>query len=45
MIVFDNRVLANTMPQNTSLGSNMSVNKYYEMLEKTAQEEIQGQNG
>lgn len=45
MIVFDNRVLANTMPQNTSLGSNMSVNKYYEMLEKSAQEEIQGQNG
>ena len=44
MIVFDNRVLANTMPQNTSLGSNMSVNKYYEMLEKSAQEEIQGQN-
>ena len=38
MIVFDNRVLANTMPQNTSLGSNMSVNKYYEMLEKSAQE-------
>ena len=39
MIVFDNRMLANTMPQNSTLGSNMSVSKYYEMVEKAAQEE------
>ena len=39
MIVFDNRLLANTMPQNTTLGSNMSVDKYYQMIEKAAQEE------
>lgn len=39
MIVFDNRLLANSMPQNTTLGSNMSVDKYYQMIEKAAQEE------
>ena len=39
MIVFDNRLLANTMPQNTTLGSNMSVDKYYQMVEKAAKEE------
>ena len=38
MIVFDNRLLANTMPQNTTLGSNMSVDKYYQMVEKAAKE-------
>jgi len=41
MLVFDNRVLQNTMPQNTTLGSNMSVSQYYEMVERMAQEETQ----
>jgi hypothetical protein len=39
MIVFDNRLLANTMPQNTTLGSNMSVDQYYKMIEQAAQQE------
>jgi hypothetical protein len=39
MIVFDNRILANTMPQNTTLGSNMSVEQYYKMVENAAKEE------
>ena len=39
MIVFDNRLLESTMPQNSTLGSNMSVDQYYKMVEKVAAEE------
>ena len=41
MLVFDNRVLQNTMPQNTTLGSNMSTQAYYDMVERMANEEPQ----